>query len=105
MAVVGRWSPCLKTKPMQEDAKRKRLLAAAAAYVAVHFRGRLLVVLKEDAVTLGRKTRGWGLAAWISMDVGDVSWPGAGSCYSARTVKVIQHADDTADFEADFSAT
>ena len=54
MAVVGRWSPCLKTKPMQEDAKRKRLLAAAAAYVAVHFRGRLLVVLKEDAVSDSR---------------------------------------------------
>ena len=40
---------------MQDDAKRKRLVAAAAAYVAVHFRGRVLVDLKKDAVTLGAR--------------------------------------------------
>ena len=39
----------------QEDAKKKRLVAAAAAYVAVYLRGRVLVDLKKDAVTLGLK--------------------------------------------------
>ena len=48
-------------------------MAAAAAYVAVHFRGRVLVVLKEDAVTLGGKTPDWDLEVLICMDVSDVS--------------------------------
>ena len=38
----------------QEDVKKKRLAAAAAAYVAVHVRGSAVVSLKDaDAVTLG----------------------------------------------------
>ena len=48
----------VKVDGQQEDAKTKRLVAAAAAYVAVHFRGQVLVSLKKDAVTLGSKRAG-----------------------------------------------
>ena len=38
----------------QEDVKKKRLAAAAAAYVAVHVKGSAVVSLKDaDAVSLG----------------------------------------------------
>ena len=61
MHVVG--IPCknwvkfsrLPSNRAQEDAKRKRLVAAAAAYVAVHYRGRVLVSLKKDAAILGSR--------------------------------------------------
>ena len=48
-------------------------MVAVAAYVAVHFRGPVLVVLKKDAVTLGGKTPDWHLEVLICMDVSDVS--------------------------------
>ena len=39
----------------QEDARRKRLVAAAAAYVAIHMKGSATVELKTDEVSLGLK--------------------------------------------------
>ena len=72
-------SLCRKTEPMQEDAKRKRLVAAAAAYVAVHLRGRIQVDLKKDSVTLGGKTRVWDLAGGSS-GVRDIGSCAVGFC-------------------------
>lgn len=44
---------------VQEDVKKKRLVAAAAAYVAVHAKGRAVVNLQKDlsAVILGLRLR------------------------------------------------
>ena len=50
------WHETTPFQLKQEDAKKKRLAAAAAAYVAVHVKGRAVVSLKDaDAVILGMR--------------------------------------------------